>query len=171
MDTRALETYHETQIHTGSPVRLVAMLYDGALRFLNQAREAIERGDIPTRADRIRRVLHIVQELGNALDHQVESDLPQRLAALYDYVEYELLEASRRNSTVPLDNAEGVLRNLAEAWRDLAERNVEAAAPAPVEPASEDSTSQTRSHAPSEDPSPETSPERSPEDVSLCVSA
>jgi len=67
-----------------------------------------------------------VQELDNALEHSVDSDIPERLSALYDYVEYELLEATTRNHVAPLDNATRVLRDLAEAWHQLAAQNVAA---------------------------------------------
>lgn len=125
MHDQAVREYQQTRIETGSPVRLVSMLYDGALRFIAEASDAIEAGDIPLRADRIRRAANIIHELKNSLEYSVESDLPHRLATLYDYVDYELLEATTRNDVGPLNNAVRILNDLAQAWRQLAERYVE----------------------------------------------
>ncbi len=160
MYDQALREYQQTRIQTGSPVRLVSMLYDGALRFIAEARAAIEARDIPTRADRIRRATCIVQELNNALEHSVDSDIPQRLAALYDYVEYELVEATTHNSVDPLDNATRVLQSLANAWHQLAEQNV---APAEISSSENSSSASAPSTAtvppaPAPTPSPEPDP-------------
>jgi flagellar secretion chaperone FliS len=126
MNQLAAQEYQLTRIQTGSPVRLVSMLYDGALRFIAEARVAIQAQDIPTRADRVHRATRIIQELRNALEYSVDSDIPHQLAALYDYVEYELVEATTQNQVLPLDNASRVLKELSDAWNSLAEQNVAA---------------------------------------------
>lgn len=120
----AAHQYTETAIGTGSPARLVAMLYKGALRFIGEAEEAIRAQDHPRKADRINRATRIVQELSNALDHEASPELCERLQALYEYVEHELLEASTHNEPRHLDHCRRVMQRLATSWEDLAERNV-----------------------------------------------
>ena len=54
---RGLQAYRQTEAQASSPLELVVMLYDGALRFTAEARQAIERGDIPARCTAIDRAL------------------------------------------------------------------------------------------------------------------
>jgi len=47
MAARSLDSYRRTQVQSATPLELVVMLYDGTIRFLDAARSAIERRDIP----------------------------------------------------------------------------------------------------------------------------
>lgn len=124
---RALQEYTATSVQTGSPVRLVAMLYEGALRFLHEAEVAIDQRNHPLKAEKINRAMRIVQELTNALDESASPELVQRLRALYEYAEYEMLQASTFNDARHLHHASSVLTRLHSSWSTLADRNVEAA--------------------------------------------
>lgn len=124
---RALQEYTATSVQTGSPVRLVAMLYEGALRFLHEAEVAIDQRNHPLKAEKINRAMRIVQELTNALDESASPELVQRLRALYEYAEYEMLQASTFNDARHLHHASRVLTRLHASWSTLADRNVEAA--------------------------------------------
>ena len=139
MDHRnAAQQYTATSVETGSPARLVTMLYQGALRFIGEAEEAIGAGDVARKADRINRATRIVQELSNALDREAAPELCERLQALYEYVEYELLQASTFDEPRHLDHCRRVLGRLASSWQELAERNVAPATDAEGAPASGD---------------------------------
>ena len=117
----AAHQYTATAVETGSPARLVAMLYQGALRFIGEAEAAMAVRDNPRKADRINRAMRIVQELSNALDASVAPELVERLTQLYEYVEHELLQASTYNDPSHLDHARRVLDRLVGAWEQLAD--------------------------------------------------
>jgi len=53
--SRAASSYLQTEVQSRTPLELVVMLYDGALRFLSNARSAIERNDIAARREAISR--------------------------------------------------------------------------------------------------------------------
>ncbi len=124
---RAVQQYTATAVETGSPARLVAMLYQGALKYIGEAEEAIAAGDTARKGDRINRAMRIVQELGNALDESVAPELVTQLTLLYEYVEYELLQASTYNQRSHLEHCRRVLKRLASSWEELADRNVQPA--------------------------------------------
>ena len=65
---RATQAYRRVESESRSPLELVIMLYDGALRFLGEASDAAARGDLRTRANAISRTLAIIAELQNTLD-------------------------------------------------------------------------------------------------------
>ena len=92
------------------------MLYDGALRFTREAKDAIGRGDIRKRGDAISRALAILSELQSTLDMTSGGDIAASLDDLYGFVRDRLLDASVRQDARPLDDALRVLTNLREAW-------------------------------------------------------
>jgi len=65
---RGLSSYRTTQVQSRTPLELVVMLYDGALKFMGTARDAIERRDIPARRDALSRTLAIISELQSTLN-------------------------------------------------------------------------------------------------------
>lgn len=123
---RGLSTYHQTQVQSRTPLELVVMLYDGALKFLNQAREAIDRKDIAARRDASTRALAIISELQSTLNMDRGGELAERLDALYAYVNACILQAAAENSTVPLDQATRVLTTLRDSWVTIATPAAEA---------------------------------------------
>jgi len=113
----ALLTYKTTELETSSPLRLVVMLYDGALRFLEEAKASLERGEVDTGRERIRRVERILLALMDALDRRHHQELSSSLMQIYQYV-FSLLErATARSDARALEDAARVLRPLGDAWR------------------------------------------------------
>ncbi|HLI03090.1 MAG TPA: flagellar protein FliS, partial [Terracidiphilus sp.] len=55
--------YREHALDGASAVELVVALYDGILRFLNEAAEAVDRGDAARRRAAVKRALDIVIHL------------------------------------------------------------------------------------------------------------
>ncbi len=117
---RGLSTYRQTQVQSRTPLELVVMLYDGALKFLNVAREAIERRDLVARREATSRALAIVSELQSTLNMAEGGDIAQRLDELYSFVNQRILQAVQTNSVAPLDEAIGVLDTLRGSWVSIA---------------------------------------------------
>jgi flagellar protein FliS len=101
-------------------MELVVMLYDGALRFMTQARAAIERGDVASRRDHIARALAILSELQSTLNVKDGGAIAESLDELYSFLTLRLMDASFKKSTVPLDEALRVLTVLRDAWSAVA---------------------------------------------------
>ncbi|MCC7124529.1 MAG: flagellar export chaperone FliS [Acidobacteria bacterium] len=117
---RGLNAYKQQQVQSRSPLELVVMLYDGALRFAGEAREAIERGDIAARRDKLDRTLAIITELQSTLNLEEGGEVAANLAGLYDFMSRRLLDAAIQNSVEPLDEVRGLLETIRDAWRTLA---------------------------------------------------
>jgi flagellar protein FliS len=111
-----------------SPERLVLMLFEGAVRFGDEARAAFEAGDRDRGEALVGRVRAIVEELETGLNPEAGS-ISRHLAAIYDYVLRRL-----DPGTVDADTLGEVTADLAvlcEAWTALVvERSAEAQAPA-----------------------------------------
>jgi flagellar protein FliS len=117
---RGLTTYRQTQVQSRTPLELVVMLYDGALKFLHQTREAIERGDISARRDASSRAITIISELQSTLNMEQGGEIAQRLDELYGYVNGRILQAAAENAVGPIDDATRVLATLRESWVAIA---------------------------------------------------
>lgn len=119
------QTYLETEVLTADPVRLVQMLYRGALDAIDDARAYLKAGDIAARSRKITKALEILQELNAALDYEAGGELSRSLAALYDYSQRRLLEANLQQKDEPLAEVQHLLAELLDAWNACVPETVE----------------------------------------------
>jgi flagellar protein FliS len=108
------------------------MLYDGALRFLGDARSAIERHDLAAKRTSMSRALAVLGELQSTLNMEQGGQIAQQLDALYSYVNGRMLEATMKNDVGALDECIKLVGTLRSGWAELAAR--EAAPNAPARP-------------------------------------
>jgi flagellar protein FliS len=117
--SRAAQAYRRVESESRSPLELVVMLYDGALRFLGEASAAAARGDLRSRARAISRVLAIVAELQNTLDLEKGGDIANQLDDLYTYITSRLLDVALRNDVTAVEEARKLLTPIRDAWSQI----------------------------------------------------
>ncbi|MGE0039805.1 MAG: flagellar export chaperone FliS [Vicinamibacterales bacterium] len=120
---RAANAYQQTHVQSRSPLELVVMLYDGALRFVGEAQAALGRKDLAGKRDAISRALAIVSELQNTLDMERGGDIARSLDGLYAYANSKLLEANMQNDGDRLEEVARIFSTLREAWGEIATRS------------------------------------------------
>lgn len=113
----AAHAYRSAALENAPPIKIVRMLYAGALRFIERARRA--GGNLPERAHWVARADAIVKELRCSLDHSYDAKLSGDLERLYVFVEGRLSEAQIQGRLTALDEAERVLRTLEGAWNQI----------------------------------------------------
>ena len=106
--------YKRQQIMTASPAELTLMLYNGAIRFINESIMALENGDMPKSHNANIKAQNIVREFMVTLDMQYE--ISQSWAALYEYIHYRLVQANLKKDREMLTEARGLLTELRDAW-------------------------------------------------------
>jgi flagellar protein FliS len=104
-----------TNLEAGGQILL--MLYDGAIRFLNEAKEAQESNRTDIRTARIHRSQAIISELRATLQHETAPELCQQLDALYCFMIDQLRLANESNAIAPIDVVINLLDDLRSAWR------------------------------------------------------
>ena len=104
-----------------NPHQLVAMLIDGAVERVVQARGAMERGMTARKGERIGKAIGIVDSLRASLDHDLGGEVSRNLEALYDYVVRRLLHANLRNDAGALDEALRLLKEIKSGWDGIAD--------------------------------------------------
>lgn len=130
--TAAIKAYNkvgiESSVTAADPVKLISMLYQGALLAIANAKNGIMRKDIPAKGAAISKAIAIIGEgLNASLDKKVGGELAQNLSSLYDYMVMRLVAANLNNDMDALDEVARLLNDLKGAWDSI--RQSAAAAP------------------------------------------
>jgi flagellar protein FliS len=116
----ARETYQQIEVNSSNGLQLVVMLYDGAIRFLRDAKACIQTQDLNGKAVAIDRTLAILGELQSTLKLEEGGELAQSLDRLYTYMTERIVEASLKLNVKPLDETIKLLTILNSAWTEIA---------------------------------------------------
>lgn len=122
--------YFRNAVMTASPEQLHLMLYDGAIRFARQARQALAARDFETSCERLLRAQQILLEMEAGLRPEVNATLCEQVGALYRFVYSRLIDANMKRDLTAVDEALRILEHQRETWRLLIEKARGADAPA-----------------------------------------
>ena len=114
--------YQQVEVNTCNKLQLVVMLYDGAIRFLGEARTAILNKDVRAKAVALDRALAIIGELQSTLQLEDGGDVAASLNSLYNYMNESLLLASAKMDAKPVDHVIQLLKTLNSAWTEIARK-------------------------------------------------
>ena len=123
-------SYLEAEVLTADPIKLVKMLYHGALDATMSARAHLLARDIRARSKSITKAHSILIELSNSLDLSQGEEIGANLARLYEYMQIRLLDANREQRDEPLAEVERLLKTLLEAWENCPSETAEFQSPA-----------------------------------------
>jgi len=131
----AIRAYNKVSVESGvtaaDPHKLIAMLYQGALLAIANAKNGILRQDIPAKGKAISHAILIIDDgLNASLDKEVGGALALNLSALYDYMSKRLLTANMNNDMEALDEVARLLTDLKGAWEEIRQPSAMPTAPA-----------------------------------------
>jgi flagellar protein FliS len=115
-----MSSYQEHALEGASAVDLVVALYDGIIRFLHAAGAAVERGDAAGRREAVKRALDIIIHLQARLRMDVGGRPAVVLSEFYASIFAQILQASQSASRQKFDHAIECVRNVRDAWRQVA---------------------------------------------------
>lgn len=115
--------YHNNQVMTASPEQILIMLYDGAIRFVRQAGQAIEDVRPADKSVAIGKAMAIVTEFSNTLNFEAGGAIADDLYRLYDFAIRELSVVNARGDIKRLQGVEQILLNLREGFVGAIEIN------------------------------------------------
>jgi len=119
MNPKAAQNYLRTRVLTATPEQLQMMLFDGAIRYGEQARLALESKNWENTHNLITRMQKIIVELNSSLKHNVFPELCGKLASLYNYAYRNLIDANVKHRMESLEEALKILRYQRETWAML----------------------------------------------------
>ncbi len=115
--------YQQNQIATASKEQILIMLYDGAIRFSQQAKNAIDENDMATKGKYIGKAMAIISEFSTSLDHEIGGEMAKDLDGLYGYMLKELSAANIDNQKGSIDIVITLLTDLRQTWIEAIEIN------------------------------------------------
>ena len=115
---RPYQNYQRINISTADPVRMIVLLYEGALKNLNQA-IPLMGVDNMSASVKITRTLDIINYLRNVLDFEKGGEIAVNLARLYDYMRNTLALANINQEQEQVKTVIGLLQTLLEGWRGV----------------------------------------------------
>ena len=120
------QAYRQVATETASPGRLVLLLYEGAIRFLEQARTGFGKDDpcehFQTINNGIIRAQAIVNELDHALQMEAGGELARHLRQLYRYMDARLQDANIQKSEEGILDVISRLNILRESWSEMLQK-------------------------------------------------
>jgi flagellar protein FliS len=111
--------YKSVQVTTSSPGQVLMMLFDGLFRFMDEAADAIRKGERARAGERISRAHAIVDELCSSLRPDHAPELCAKLQPLYIWAMGRLVEANASQSAEAVDEVIKVLTPIREAFRQV----------------------------------------------------
>ncbi len=111
-----LNEYKKTQIATANQGKLIVMLYDGAIKFLNIAIENMDPKTYDVANNNIIKAQDIITELLLSLNMKEGGEISQNLFNLYMYFKKSLLEANIKKDAGIIQGVVKMLRELRDAW-------------------------------------------------------
>mgnify|MGYP000902051334 FL=1 len=117
MAINAAAAYQNNKIKTASPAELTLMLYDGAIKFCNIAKEAIDENDINKANNNIIKAEKIISYLRSTLDFKYS--VAQDFNNVYSYLYDRLIQANLRKDKDILDEVLKHLREMRDTWKTV----------------------------------------------------
>ena len=94
-----IKQYQTSNITTATPEKLMIMMFDGALQFLQKAKTAIEEKNFQERSQNIDGARKILRELMRTIDLENGNDVSKSLFKLYNRMVMKLIKANvQRNA-------------------------------------------------------------------------
>ncbi|WP_282141028.1 flagellar export chaperone FliS [Cytobacillus oceanisediminis] len=115
------QSYQQNSVNTASPGELTLMLYNGCLKFIHQAKKAIEEKNIEMKNTNIQKAQSIIQELMVTLNMDIE--VSKNMMSLYDFMNRRLMEANIKNDASILDEVEGLVTEFRDTWKEAIQVN------------------------------------------------
>ncbi|KRL42108.1 flagellar export chaperone FliS [Liquorilactobacillus nagelii] len=115
-------SYLKNQVMGASPIKLVVMLYEGAIRSMKMAKVAIDKQNVVQAHTQLVKAQNIIAELKNSVNTDVDVTISQNLINLYDFCNEQLLQANLNKDNSLIDNAINTMSELLDSWKQLEQK-------------------------------------------------
>lgn len=115
--TSAHNIYKQNSVTTASPGELTLMLYNGCLKFLSKAKQAINEKNIQEKNTNLLKAQAIINEFMSTLNMNIE--VSKNMFALYEYMNRRLVEANMKNDISIIEEVEGLVTEFRDTWKEV----------------------------------------------------
>ena len=113
-----VKQYQKTTVETASNEKILIMLYDGAIQFLNKAKIALNEKNWEQSHNNLMGAQKIIEEFINTIDKEPNPELAQNLISLYEYFITRLIQANMKHEIAPIDEVLKFLKELKSTWEE-----------------------------------------------------
>lgn len=116
VNAQAYNNYKKATVETAAPGKLLLMLFDGAIRNIDDAKKAIRGKDINSAHNLIIKTQNIILEFIASLN--MEYEISNNLFNLYEYLYYQLVQANAQKDINKLDEVREFLAEFRNTWEE-----------------------------------------------------
>ncbi len=114
--------YNNVTFETASPVGLVVTSYEAAVRGLKEAQRAIRDKDYASRTRNIDLAFGLISELRKSLNPEKGGEVADKLNALYEFFQREIVTANATNDADRLNPIVDMMSDLHQAWDEASRK-------------------------------------------------
>lgn len=116
-----LSQYRSYQVETVRPEDQIALLYQGAQRFIDRAANALEAGDLAEVSTNVGKAQRIFTELSSNLNFEA-GEVAENLFRLYDYWSWRLSQGLIKKELAAFQEVSATVGEMAGAWEEAAKQ-------------------------------------------------
>lgn len=117
-----LKQYKQTQVETAPREQILLMLYDGAVKFLQTAKQGFAEKNIEKIHNNIVKAQNIITEFQATLDMENGGTFAKNLFSLYEYLNQKLMVANIKKREDCLDEVIRHVTGLRDTWREAIQK-------------------------------------------------
>lgn len=110
--SKYIKQYQANNVNTATPEKLMMMLFDAAIQFLQKAKMSIEEHKYQERSENIEGARKIIRELMRTIDLENGNTVSKKLFKLYNRMATDLIKANVMRNTEKLDGVINDLTNI-----------------------------------------------------------
>lgn len=114
-----MDVYRTHALEGASGVELTIALYDGIIRFMHRAIDAVDRRDVEERRAAVKRAMDIVVHLQATMDKEVGGKPAEALSDFYVAMFALMLQGSQGNSRKKFEQVIANVRNVRDGWKQV----------------------------------------------------
>ena len=105
--------------HTVAKTQQIIMLYDGVIRFVQQAKEAIAEKRIEDRYKILIKASDVIQGMQACLDFENGGEIARILYGFYSSIDGRIFSIHRTNSIETCDEIIAEMKTMRDAWQEI----------------------------------------------------
>lgn len=113
--------YQNNSVNTSTPGELTLMLYNGCLKFIEQAKRGLEAEDIEAKNTAVQKAQAIISELMLTLDKSVP--ISENMLILYEFANSRLIDGNIKNDPALFDEAAHIITEFRDTWKQVIQIN------------------------------------------------
>jgi len=115
------QAYQQNSVTTASPGDLTLMLYNGCLKFIKQAKQAIVDKKVEEKNTNLVKAQNIIREFMVTLN--MDYEISKSYMQMYDYILNRLIEANVKSDIEILNEVEGYVIEFRDTWKQVIQMN------------------------------------------------